>query len=115
MARLRIDGLKELEKALQKNATMQDVQKIVSRNGGQLQNKMVKEADFEKGYQTGATKRSIVLELTDGGFSAEVGPETAHSPYLEYGTRFMEAQPFIKPAFDEQKGKFKSDLEKLVR
>ena len=37
------------------------------------------------------------------------------TPYLEYGTRFMDAQPFVRPAFDEQKEKFKDDMQKLVR
>ena len=35
--------------------------------------------------------------------------------HQEYGTRFMKGKPHIRPAFDEQKGKFKSDLGKLVR
>lgn len=72
-------------------------------------------ADFEKGYQTGETKRSIGLEFENSGFTASVGPETEYSPYLEYGTRFMQAQPFIKPAYNEQKEKFKRDMQKLVK
>lgn len=35
--------------------------------------------------------------------------------YLEYGTRFMDAQPFVQPALEEQSAKFKSDMQKLVR
>ena len=35
--------------------------------------------------------------------------------YLEYGTRFMDAQPFVQPALEEQLPKFKSDMKKLVR
>jgi hypothetical protein len=34
---------------------------------------------------------------------------------LEYGTRFMEAQPFVKPAYEVQKEQFKKDLDKLVK
>jgi HK97 gp10 family phage protein len=115
MARITVKGLDKLQKVLKENVTMDDVKRVVKHNGSQLQQKMQGKADFKKGYQTGQTKRSIGLEIVDGGFTASVGPETEYSPYLEYGTRYMEAQPFVKPAYDEQKEKFKSDMQKLVR
>jgi HK97 gp10 family phage protein len=76
---------------------------------------MQSKADFKKGYQTGTTKRSIGIEIKDGGFTAEVGPETEYSPYLEYGTRYMQSQSFVRPSHEEQKEKFKSDMERLVK
>ena len=76
---------------------------------------MQSKADFKKGYQTGTTKRSIGLEIKDGGLTAESSPETEYAPYVEYGTRFMEAQPFVRPALEEQATQFKSDMQKLVR
>lgn len=115
MPKIRIEGLKELQKALKDNVTMDDVKRVVRHNGAQLQQKTMNNADFTRGYATGATKRSIGLEITDGGFTAEVEPKTEYSPYLEYGTRFMDAQPFVRPAYNEQKEKFKSDMQKLVR
>lgn len=115
MPSVKIEGLDKLKKALKENVTMEDVKKVVHHNGSQMQQKIQKNADFKKGYATGQTKRSIGLEMTDGGFTAEVEPTTAYSPYLEYGTRFMDAQPFVKPGYDAQKEKFKKDMEKLVR
>ena len=115
MAGIKIDGLDKLEKALKDNVTMDDVKRVVSTNGSQLQRKMQGNADFKKGYQTGQTKRSIGLEIKDNGFTAEVGPETDYSQYVEYGTRFMDAQPFVRPAYDEQKAKFERDMQRLVR
>lgn len=115
MPKVKIDGLDKLQKALKDNVTMDDVKRVVSTNGSQLQRKMQANAEFTKGYQTGQTKRSIGLEITDGGFAAEVEPTTEHSPYLEYGTRFMEAQPFVGPAYNEQVQKFKRDMDRLVR
>lgn len=115
MASIKVEGLEKLQKALKDNVTMDDVKKVVRHHGSQLQKRMQDKADFKKGYQTGATKRSIGLEITEGGFQAEVEPKTEYSPYLEYGTRFMEAQPFVKPALDEQKALFKSDMQKLVK
>lgn len=115
MASLKIKGLDKLQKALKENVTMDDVKRVVRKNGADLQQEMQDNADFDKGYQTGDTKRSIGLEITDGGFTAEVEPTTEYSPYLEYGTRFMDAQPFVKPAHDDVKAKFKKDMQKLVR
>ena len=43
------------------------------------------------------------------------GAETDYSSYIEYGTRFMDAQPFVRPALEEQASKFKRDMQKLVR
>ena len=115
MAEVKIIGLEKLQKALKDNITLSDVKKVVRENGKELQRKMQDAADFKKGYQTGTTKHSIRLEVIDGGFTAEVGPETEYAPYVEYGTRFMEAQPFVRPALEEQSIKFKSDLNKLMR
>jgi HK97 gp10 family phage protein len=115
MAKIKVTGLKELQKALKDNVTMDDVKKVVRQNGSELQRKTQENADFKKGYATGQTKRSIGLEITDGGFAAEVEPKTEYAPYLEYGTRFMDAQPFVKPAYDDQVQQFKKDMQRLVK
>ena len=47
--------------------------------------------------------------------TAEVTPKAEYAPYVELGTRFMAAQPYLKPAFEEQKRKFKSDMNKLTK
>ena len=122
MATIKVTGLDKLQKALKKNVTMDDVKRVVRHNGSELQSKMQDNAEFSKGYQTGNLKRSIGIDIVDSGFTSEVGPgmkETGQSveyaPYLEYGTRFMDAQPFVKPSYDSQKEKFKRDMQKLVR
>lgn len=115
MAKIKVTGLKELQKALKDNVTMDDVKRVVRQNGSEMQRKIQDNADFKKGYQTGETKRSVGLEIKDNGFTAEVEPKTEHSPYLEYGTRFMEAQPFVKPGHEKQAVQFKKDMQKLVK
>jgi HK97 gp10 family phage protein len=112
---LKVVGLDNLNAALKENATLDDVRRVVSQNGVGLNQKMVSKANFTKGYSTGATKRSIHLEITGGGLSAEVGPETGYSIYVEFGTRKMEAQPFVRPALEAQAPKFISDMQSLVR
>ena len=115
MPKIKVTGLDELQKALKDNVTMDDVKRVVRQNGSEMQQKIIDNADFKKGYATGATKRSIGLEIKDGGFTAEVEPKTEYAPYLEYGTRFMEAQPFVKPGHEEQAAQFKKDMQKLVK
>ena len=112
---VKIEGLDKLEKQLRNNMTLNDVKKVVRKNGADLQKGIQRNADFEKGYQTGTTKRSVGLEITNGGMVAESGPTTEYAPYLEEGTRFMHAQPFVKPALEEVEPKFKSDMQNLVK
>lgn len=127
MPKIKIEGLDKLEKALKHNVQKKDVARVVLHNGQELARKMQNKADFRGHYEwekgvgmvlkkpTGTTKRSIGLEIKDSGFTAEVDPETEYSPYLEYGTRFMDAQPFVRPAYNEQVVKFKQDMKKLVK
>lgn len=115
MAKIKWEGLEDLQKKLRENASMNLVKKTVQQNGQELRSKIQEKAEFTKGYQTGQTKRSVNLEIKDGGFTAESGPTTEYSPYVEYGTRFMDAQPFVRPALEEQASKFKRDMQKLVR
>lgn len=114
MADMKIVGMQALKKKLKKNVRMDAVKKVIRHNGSQLQAGIQSNADFSKGYQTGATKRSVGLDIKDNGLTAESGSTTEYAEYLEYGTRFMEAQPFIKPAFDKQAEKFKRDMKRLT-
>lgn len=119
MATIKINGIEELQAKLKKNVTMNDVKTVVQHNGELLENNMVRQAVFgryaEHPTTTGDTARSITLRITDSGFTATVAPETEYSPYVEYGTRFMQEQPFVRPAFDMTKTKFLDDLKKLCK
>lgn len=112
---IKIEGIEELSKKLKNNVNLDDLKKIIKTNGSELTNNMIRKAEFKKGYQTGTTKRSIILNIVDNGLTAEVGPTTKYAPYLEYGTRKSEPQPFVNPALNEQKQKFQNDLAKLVK
>ena len=117
MADIKINGIEELQAKLKKNVTMDDVKTVVQHNGELLDNTMVRQAVFgrfaEHPTTTGDTARSITLTMSDGGLTATVAPETDYSFYLEVGTRFMPAQPFVKPAFDIVKPVFLDNLKKL--
>ena len=122
MAGVRIDGFDKLEAKLKRNMDLGAVRTVVRKNGADLQAKAQKKAPVGTphstgipGYVGGKLKQSIGLDITDGGLTAEVEPTADYAAYVEYGTRFMEAQPYLKPAYDEQKKKFIKDLNELVR
>lgn len=118
MPKIKITGLDKLQNALKDNVSMDLVKRVVHDHGLAMLDKIEANADFTQGYQTGETKRSVTaagLNITDGGLTAEAGATTEYAPYLEHGTRFMEAQPFVKPAFDEQSEHFKRHMKRLVK
>lgn len=110
-------GDEALLKKLQRMTDNSAVKTIVHKNGDELNANMKRNTKtaFKKGYSTGQTASSINTEISDGGLTATVQPTTEYAPYVEYGTRKMTAEPFVKPAFDEQEQKFKNDLRKLVQ
>lgn len=122
MADIKIVGLEKLQKKLKQNVRMEDVKKVVRHNGAEMQAKAQQKAPVGTpestgipGYVGGTLKRSIGLEFTDGGMSAEVEPKADYGAYVELGTRKMEAQPYLKPAFEEQSKEFRKDMQKLVK
>lgn len=112
---MKINGLEELQAKLKSNVTLDHVKTVVQVNGDELNNKMKRQttAAFVMGYSTGDTARSINTVFSDGGLTATVAPGTDYSMYVEWGTRFMAAEPFVRPAFDAQKTIFINDLKKL--
>ena len=121
--RFELKGLDKLQAKLQRVAKMEEVERIVEKNGEAMQKKAVKNAQFKGHYRgkkfikpTGATRKSISVNSSKiDRFKYRVAPGTDYAAYVELGTRKMDAQPFIKPAFDDQKKLFKNDLERLVK
>lgn len=115
MTLVKVTGADALINHLKRNATLDDVKNTVRLNGSELQRRMQRNATFTRGYQTGETKRTIGLGIKDGGFTAESGPTTHYAPYLERGTRFMIAQPFVFPSFSVQENLFIKDMRRLMK
>ena len=108
---LSITGLDKLQKKLKANVSMTDVKRVVRDNGVQLNAKAQRKAPVDTGF----LRRSIVFQLSNRGLTATSVPAAEYAPYLEYGTRFISAQPFMRPAFNEQKQQFKRDMDRLVK
>lgn len=103
---IEIKGLEELQKKLVDNADPARIRQMVKRHGAQLQNKTQRLAPCK----SGTLRRSIELEISLSGFQATVRPTAHYAQYVEYGTRKMNAHPFLKPAHDMQKEAFKKDI-----
>lgn len=108
---VKFTGVNELKRALTKNMDLDAAKRVVKQNGAELQVKAQRSAPVD----TGTLKRSIGLEIMDGGLTAKSAAEAEYAQYVELGTRYMEAQPYMKPAFNAQKEQFKRDMDKLVR
>lgn len=115
MANVKIVGIDKLVVKLKKAQDLEAVKRVVKQNGTEMQAKTVRNAVFTRGYTTGDTRRSITGRSEDGGLTYREGPTTHYSYYVEYGTRKMAAQPFVKPSFNAQKQIFRSDMKKLVK
>lgn len=108
---IKLEGLEELQQALENRTTMDDVHRIVHAHGASLQQNAQSIAPFD----TGTLRRSIGLDIEEGGDTATITAGTNYAGYVEWGTRFMNAQPYMKPSYEKQKTAFITDLKKLVR
>lgn len=114
--KVKLNGLEDFERVLKKNVTMDDVKRIVKVNGDRL-NRYMKEQTthaYVKGYSTGDTAGSINTEVRDGGLTVAVGATMNYDPYVEYGTRYMSAEPILDPSLERVRPQFLGDLEKVT-
>lgn len=70
---------------------------------------------YIKGYSTGATKQGIMAKMEHEGLTGVVGMTKNYNVYTEYGTRFMAAEPVLKPVFNDSKSKFMANIKRLVQ
>lgn len=104
-------GLNELQRGLIERSHLEAAKTVVAKNGSRLQTRAQENAPVD----TGTLRRSIGLSVEDGGLTAKSEATVHYAGYVELGTRFMEAQPYMKPAFNNVKSRFNSDLRKLVK
>lgn len=48
--------------------------------------------------RTGTLRRSIHTVIEHGGLRATVGPSVSYAAFVEFGTRYMAARPYMRPA-----------------
>lgn len=113
----KLDGMSKLQKGLLERVSKDKVVSVVKRNTTQMQQTAMSKASstYTRGYSTWDTKKSIGISFENSSMSGITGMGMEYNPYTEKGTRFMAAEPLLKPTFNSQKTKFKSDLEKLLK
>lgn len=119
---LKVEGLDTLAGALKENATLDDVKRIVAKNGADLTTTMKRQTtiSYVGGYSgirqsVGDTAGSINMKITDGGLTAEVQASTAYVEYVEKGTRFMPPEPIAQPSLDKVAPNFFRDLSRIMK
>ena len=117
---VKIEGLQALISDLDtRKYSGKQIRNVVMKNGANLQEdaqkRMTKTVAYVKGYSKGTTRRSTTLSISDDGMTATVAPHTEYFPYVEYGTRYMEAEPTLNPAFQKIKQQFYKDVMDLVK
>ena len=108
---VKLEGFDKLQAKLKENVKLETVKAVVQKHGQEMQTT----AHLICPRDTGNLANSITLESADNGFTAEVEPHTDYAAYVEYGTRYMSAQPYMRPAFIQESARFKEDLKKLTK
>lgn len=116
---VQFSGVDSLQKALASGKDFRPrAQRVVRYHSTKLTQTMMRNAVFTKGYSTGETQRSIGANsptFSNGGMEGRVGATTEYAPYLEYGTRFMAAQPFCDKSLKQIEPSFYRGLQTIVK
>lgn len=98
-------------KLLQVKNTVEDLVQIAARN-------IETRAKRDSPYKTGATRNSIeareAKELGMGKMAWRIGPTTHYAPFLEFGTRYMSARPFLIPAIEAEGPKLNKAIRQIL-
>lgn len=113
-----IVGIENLVDLLETAAQMDSVKRTVRFWGAELQRRAVRKAVFRGHYRgkefikpTGNLRRSIQPpKISIDGMEALVTVQADYGAYVELGTRYMEAQPYMAPALNEVEAPFLRDL-----
>lgn len=119
-----LNGMAELKKAIysKRKNVKKDVANVVKQSTAQMYRRARQDAHFgrfklknPKQKSTGTLRRSIKMQIKDNGLTGITGPTVNYGGYVENGTRFMRAQPYIQPGFDEVSKDFVDELKKLAK
>ena len=63
---------------------------------------------------TGHLKRNIEVDISQDELSADIGTNVEYGKYVEFGTATQKSQPFLFPAYEEEKDEYISNLERVL-
>ena len=87
-----IEGGDELVRSIRNRLGADRVVPVIRRNTSQAQAKAMRLAAVDTGFM----KRSITMRVDISGLAGYIVAGADYSPYVEMGTRFMTAQPFMR-------------------
>jgi HK97 gp10 family phage protein len=108
-----LDGLSRNLKALAAKATPKQAETAVRAGLLVIEGAAVRKAPV----LTGTLRRSIHTETaaTADGAVGRTGTNVEYAPFQEFGTSRMRAQPFLRPAFDENKDEALGEVERALK
>lgn len=109
--KLEFKGTDSLIAHIERAISLEAAKKVVKSNTAELVNQMQRQAPVDTGF----LRRSVTMAIMSGGLVGMVTPTAEYAPYVNYGTRFQAAQPFISNAFNYQKVKFIAEMQRLVK
>jgi HK97 gp10 family phage protein len=122
-----VKGLKELIATLERipKELDKDVEQILEANAREIELQAKKfapvgtpESTGIKGYIGGSLRNNIKAYRENKktwAIKANYSNTAPYSIFVEFGTRFMNARPFLFPAFFKQRSQFIDDLEALLK
>lgn len=123
MSDVKIKGLGRLISKIEYMEKLGDVKAVVSKSEPGLKRALREEAKFKGHYDssgkfvkpTGKTRDTIKTEVSKDGLEVKAYPTTDYAKYLEFGTRKMSAQPFVRTGLEKQRARFMTDMRKAFR
>lgn len=64
---------------------------------------------------TGALRNSITVDFYPSGPTAEIGPHMPYAGHVEFGTVKQKAQPYLFPAYEEERPKFEKAIKEVLK
>lgn len=112
---IKMNGLDELRNRLKSFASPEPIVKNALEKSGEHLRGAIEDSTP---VRTGALKAAIVKgEVMDG--KIQIGPSQQgpafRAHFLEFGTSKMSAQPFMRPAFEQQKSKIEQIMAEEIR
>ena len=96
--------MSKFSKAVEKHPDkIKEVVQIAARN---IEKDAKQRMTDQDAVDTGATRLSIFVSPGTPSFSQQIGPTTEYAPFIEFGTRFMPARPYMIPALEQEKIRF---------
>lgn len=106
----KLEGVADLEKALDSEKKIKAADMAVRKNAAMMQ----REAMYAAPVRTGYLKATIGAGLTVSHMYAKLEPFANYAAYVELGTRFMNAQPYLRPAWLKASQQLVDDLHRIV-